>query len=192
MATLKAILRTDSGSVNTLLHPLHRPNYQYPDEICIGRAQRRNYPENRAAGATGLTDMELALLDTSIGSNNYANERQNPPLDWKDNIDEDGDGRQALDTYSEVKYYNQTCIAPHGLLFFWAAVKESRIARAKRLRVGTNGRLHPQRMGDLIRATPNTVEHLILDPHPFAEEIEMDATGGPEFLALYPYGLGGI
>jgi hypothetical protein len=116
----------------------------------------------------------------------------------------------ASDTYSEVEYYNQTCIAPHGFLFFCAAltsspvlhdpseplpayrVKESRIARAKRLRVGTNGRLHPQRMGDLICATRNTVEHLILDPHPFAEGIEMDAIGGPEFLVLYPYGPGGI
>ncbi|KAJ7846388.1 hypothetical protein B0H14DRAFT_3454467 [Mycena olivaceomarginata] len=62
--------------------------------------------------------MELALLGRPIGSNNYANERQNPPLDWKDNAltkvamdDKDA----ASDTYSKVEYYNQTCIAPHGL-----------------------------------------------------------------------------
>jgi hypothetical protein len=42
----------------------------------------------------------------------------------------------------------------------------------------------------LIRATRSTLEHLVLDQRPFAEEIETDSTGDTEFLVHYPYGPG--
>ncbi|KAJ7308600.1 hypothetical protein DFH08DRAFT_823886 [Mycena albidolilacea] len=156
-------------------------------------------------GATGITDLELALLDRPIGSSNYANERQNPPPGWK-HIESEVDGDAWLDGEDEdtasdkdsdaEDYEHEECVAPRALPTLLdsgidLAAHFSSLTRLTLLRPAESyPGLDMQEWAALIRATRGTLEHLVLDQRPFGEEIETDATGDTEFLVRYPYGPG--
>ncbi|KAJ7326346.1 hypothetical protein DFH08DRAFT_1084909 [Mycena albidolilacea] len=164
-------------------------------------------------GAPGITDLELALLDRPIGSS-LVRERQNPPPKWKDDNDE-ADGGETLDDRDTAssndsvagEYDHEECIAPRALSTFDGVDVTAQFPALTRLSLGRPAEssnpgvqnayvsVHHDisilaEWAALIRATRGTLEHLILDQRPFAEYIEMDATGDAEFLATYSYGPG--
>ncbi|KAJ7825385.1 hypothetical protein B0H14DRAFT_1287645 [Mycena olivaceomarginata] len=169
-------------------------------------------------GAMGIIDLELALLDRPIGSSN-ANERKNPPpgkhieseVDgdaWLDGEDED----TASDKDSDGEdFEHEECVTPRALptlldsgidlaAHFSSLTRLTLLRPAESLNPGLDMQgVYVSLKSDLailsewaalIRATRGTLEHLVLDQRPFAEEIEMDATGDTEFLVHYPYGPG--
>ncbi|KAJ7252376.1 hypothetical protein B0H12DRAFT_1118026 [Mycena haematopus] len=165
-------------------------------------------------GTTGITDLELAVLDRPIGSS-LCYDRMNPPPGWKGIKSEvdgdawlDGEGSDDTEDSDAENFDNEECIAPRAL----AALLDD-VDLAKQFPCLTRLRLcrpvESEREGvrdvfvsvpsdvailkewaALIRATRGTLEHLILDQRPFAEDIEQDSTGDEEFLRLYSYGPG--
>ncbi|KAJ7825414.1 hypothetical protein B0H14DRAFT_3468601 [Mycena olivaceomarginata] len=150
-------------------------------------------------GATGITDLELALLDRPIGSSN-ANERKNPPPGWKD-IESEVDGDAWLDGENEdtasdkdsdaEDYENEECCRAPRLTLRRPAESLNPGLDMQGVYVSLKSDLAIlSEWAALIRATRSTLEHLVLDQRPFAEEIETDSTGDTEFLVHYPYGPG--
>ncbi|KAJ7326324.1 hypothetical protein DFH08DRAFT_816661 [Mycena albidolilacea] len=164
-------------------------------------------------GAPGITDLELALLDRPIGSS-LVHERKNPPPKWKDDNDEvdggetldDGDSASSNDSVAG-EYDHEECIAPRALSTFDGVDVTAQFPALTRLSLGrpaeSTNRVQNAYVSvhhdigilaewaALIRATRGTLEHLILDQRPFAEDdIEMYSTDDAEFLAMFPYGPG--
>ncbi|KAJ7903379.1 hypothetical protein B0H14DRAFT_939060 [Mycena olivaceomarginata] len=162
-------------------------------------------------GAAGITDLELAVLDRPIGSNNYAGKRINPPPGTKTKVDSD-DEDSASDGESEdddAEDFDEEAIAPRGLPVLldkidligqFSSLTRLSLARPTQSAEDADYRDEYvsvksdvailQEWAAVIRATRGTLEHLILEQRPFAEEIEQDSTGDREFLVLYPYGPG--
>ncbi|KAJ7825412.1 hypothetical protein B0H14DRAFT_3874506 [Mycena olivaceomarginata] len=182
-------------------------------------ASFRNLEHLELTGATGITDLELALLDRPIGSSN-ANERKNPLPGWK-HIEPEIDGDAWLDGEDEdtasdkdsdgEDFEHEECVAPRALptlldsgIDFAAHFSSLTRLTLRRPAESLNPGLEMQGVyvslkSDLailsewtavIRATRGALEHLVLDQRPFAEHIERDSTGDAEFLVRYPYGPG--
>ncbi|KAJ7804670.1 hypothetical protein B0H14DRAFT_2612093 [Mycena olivaceomarginata] len=162
--------------------------------------------------------LELALLDQPIGSSNDANERKNPPPGWKhieSEVDRDAwlDGEDedtASDKDSDGEdFEHKECVAPRALptlldsgidlaTHFSSLIRLTFLRPAESLNPGLDMQdVYVSLKSDLailsewaalIHATRGTLEHLVLDQRPFAEEIETDATGDTEFLIHYPTG----
>ncbi|KAJ7355813.1 hypothetical protein DFH08DRAFT_508794 [Mycena albidolilacea] len=171
-------------------------------------------------GATGITDLGLALLDRPIGSSGYGNERRNPPPGWK-HIEPEIDGDAWLDGEDEdtasdkdsdgEDFEHEECVAPRALptlldsgidlaAHFSSLTRLTLCRPTESLNPGLDMQgVYVSLKSDLailsewaalIGATRGTVEHLVLDQRPFAEQIETDSTGDTEFLVHYPYGPG--
>ncbi|KAJ6497308.1 hypothetical protein C8R45DRAFT_1211243 [Mycena sanguinolenta] len=164
-------------------------------------------------GTTGISDLELAVLDRPIGSTLVGN-RMNPPRKRKsegyedddEDDDEDGDEDDAEED-DDAEDFDEECIAPRALAALGDVVLATQFSSLTRLRLCRPAESLSEPVRDtyvsvasditilkewaaLIRATRGTLEHLIFDQRPFAEEIEQDSTGDEEFLRAYAYGPG--
>ncbi|KAJ9662479.1 hypothetical protein H2198_001368 [Neophaeococcomyces mojaviensis] len=158
-------------------------------------------------GAASIQDLELALLDRPIGST-LLDDRQNPPPGQSE---EDFGDEEESQSSSESEDFNHEEVAPRALAALHDTDLINQLTSLSRLSLcrpaessryenrdsfadiyisPKSDRLILSEWAQLIRATRATVEHLIIDQRPMAEEIEQDSTGDLEFLVRYPYGPG--
>ncbi|KAJ6497309.1 hypothetical protein C8R45DRAFT_1071948 [Mycena sanguinolenta] len=165
-------------------------------------------------GTTGILDLELAVLDRPIGSTLVGN-RMNPPRKRKsegyeddDDDDEDDDEDDTNENSDAENFKHEECIAPRALAALGDVNLDRQFPYLARLRLCRPAESLRRRSfqdvyvsvasdiailkewAALIGAARGTLEHLILDQRPFAEEIEQDSTGDEEFLRTYAYGPG--
>ncbi|KAJ7467284.1 hypothetical protein B0H11DRAFT_2284422 [Mycena galericulata] len=167
-------------------------------------------------GTTGIADLELAVLDRPIGSI-LCNERLNPLPGWKHNksevdgdawLDGEGDDEVTAEDSDAEDFEHEECIAPRALAALLGAVDlPKQFPCLTHLRLCRPAESQNEGFQDvfvsvasdvailkewaaLIRATRGTLQHLVLDQRPFAEEIEQDSTGDEEYLRGNPYGPG--
>ncbi|KAJ7835999.1 hypothetical protein B0H13DRAFT_2107592 [Mycena leptocephala] len=164
-------------------------------------------------GTTGILDLELAVLDRPIGSS-LVYDRQNPPRKRKSegyeddqDDDEDDDEDDTAENSDAESFEHEECIAPRALATLedidlarqFSSLAHLRLCWPAESLCGGVQDVYVSVASDitilkewaaLIRATRGTLEHLILDQRPFAEEIEQDTTGDEEFLRAYAYGPG--
>ncbi|KAF7350842.1 hypothetical protein MSAN_01646200 [Mycena sanguinolenta] len=161
-------------------------------------------------GTTSISDLELAVLDRPIGSS-LAYDRRNPPRKRKsegyEDEDEDDDEDDTAEDSDAEDFEHEECIAPRALATLgdvdltrqFASLTRLRLCRPAESQRGGVKDVYVSVVSDiailkewaaLIRATRSTLEHLVLDQRPFAEEIELDSTGDEEFLRAYAYGPG--
>ncbi|KAJ6497337.1 hypothetical protein C8R45DRAFT_1211258 [Mycena sanguinolenta] len=163
-------------------------------------------------GATGISDLELAVLDQPIGSI-LADDRMNPPPPKRKSAgdeggdDEEEDDEDDAEEEDDAEDFDEECIAPRALAALGDINLAAQFSSLTRLRLCRPAESLSEPVQDtyvsvvsdvailkewaaLIRATRGTLEHLVLDQRPFAEEIERVSTGDEEFLRAYAYGAG--
>lgn len=154
-----------------------------------------------------ITDLTLALLDRPIGSANYSDgeERENPPQEYAAREDtSDADWLSEAEDFEEAEVVAPRALSAllhSGLIPQFASLARLTLRRPTE---STNGgssfqdnyvSQRPQinilrEWRDLIQQARATLEILIMDQRPFAEEIEMDGTGCEEFMVRYSQGPG--
>ncbi|KAJ7029573.1 hypothetical protein C8F04DRAFT_1116240 [Mycena alexandri] len=147
-------------------------------------------------------------------SSSLVYDRQNPPRQRKsegyeddEDDDEDDDEVDTAENSDAEDFEHEECIAPRALAALDDIDLTRQFSSLAYLRLcwpaeSPRGGVHDvyvsvasditilKEWAALIRATRGTLEHLILDQRPFAEEIEQDSTGDEEFLRAFAYGPG--
>ncbi|KAJ6480364.1 hypothetical protein C8R45DRAFT_352124 [Mycena sanguinolenta] len=171
---------------------------------------QKEFVQYLCRGATGILDLELAVLDRPIGSV-LVYDRKNPPRKRKsegyDDDDDEDDHNDATEESDAENFEDEECISPRALAALDGVDLARQFSSLARLRLCRPAEslcegvqyVYVSVASDitilkewaaLLRATRATLEHLVLDQHPFAEQIEQDGTGDEEFLRAYAYGPG--
>lgn len=186
----------------TKLHTLHLRGY-LPKKLVIYLCQR----------ASTIEDLELALLDRPIGGiNRYCRENP-PPGPDEPSPDDDASSSSSIDISSSAsdESFDHEQIAPRALaalldtdlLNSFTSLTHLSLIRPAESSKGDQHHHEPdvyvspvseqqilEEWRRLMAACRSSLEHLVIDQRPMAEEIEADSTGDAEDLILYPYGPG--
>ncbi|KAJ6497355.1 hypothetical protein C8R45DRAFT_982647 [Mycena sanguinolenta] len=190
----------------------HRPPLENLRTLRLRGYVPKEFVQYLCRGTTGILDLELAVLDRPIGSILVGDRMNPPPRKRKSTADEDGgDGEEDSEDDAEedddAEDFDEECIAPRALATLGDIDLATQFSSLTRLRLCRPAESLSEPVQDthvsvasdvailkewaaLIRATCGTLEHLVLDQRPFAEEIEQDSTTDEEFLRLSPYGAG--
>ncbi|KAJ6497340.1 hypothetical protein C8R45DRAFT_982629 [Mycena sanguinolenta] len=182
----------------------HRPPLENLRTLRLRGYVPKEFVQYLCRGTTGILDLELAVLDRPIGSILVGDRMNPPPRKRNSTADEDGgDEEDASEDDAEedddAEDFDEECIAPRALAVLGDIDLATQFSSLTRLRLCRPAESLSEPVPDtyvsvasdvavlkewaaLIRATRGTLEHLILDQRPFAEEIERDSTGDEEFL----------
>lgn len=176
----------------------------------------RHFAQWAVTGSERLTSLELSILDRPVGSVN-SDDRLNPPPTTEsdryplEDLEEDGGEIPWVteDSDSDEEDLDHEVIAPRALTVFQdpidipakvtanlSTLVLTRPAETRRqARYDTYCSIRSdtailQEWASLIRASRNTLQHLVLDQRPFCEGFELRITDEEPFLKVYAYGPG--